>query len=187
MSREYEIKLEVTSNEATRIYHLIKNEMDGKQEFQKDIYYCPKNCDIKKFMEKKCVRIRTRNGKKTLDYKEIKNENNAFLQKLTEYSTQIEDDKNMDMILKRLGLISVLTVNKERVECVYKEMCKIALDKVDKLGWFVEIELLNCDGDELILENRIKKIIKDLALENIRINKIGYSNMLLNLIYGDEK
>lgn len=187
MSREYEIKLELTSNEAIRIYSLIKNELNGKQEFQKDKYYCPENVNIRRFMEKRCIRIRVRNGKKTLDYKEIEDENNVFLQKLTEYSTEIEDENSMDMILQRLGMISVLSINKERIECVYKEMCKIAIDKVEKLGWFIEIELLDCNGDELTLENRIKEIIQDLKIENIRINKIGYSNMMLNLIYGEEK
>lgn len=186
MSREYEIKLELTSAEAIRIYNLIKNKLNGKQEFQKDRYYCPKNINIRRFMEKRCIRIRVENEKKMLDYKEIEHENNTIFQKLIEYSTEIEDENCMDMILQRLGLILVLSINKERIECIYKEMCKIAIDKVEKLGWFIEIELINYDGDELTLENRIKEIIEDLNIENIRINKIGYSNMMLNLIYGEE-
>lgn len=184
--KEYELKLELSKTEGERIYNLIKDKLNGKQEFQKDIYYCPNNEDVKEFMKKKCIRIRIKENKKTLDYKEIIDENNEYMQKMKEYSTEIDNVENMELILKELGLNSILEVYKERIECIYEKFYKIAIDNVQKLGWFVEIEILDVDIDEDIVKESMQKIIKyDLDIKTVKINKTGYSNMLLNLLYGE--
>ncbi|WP_125140112.1 class IV adenylate cyclase [Clostridium transplantifaecale] len=186
-NKEFEVKLELTPEEAQEIYRYLVNDLNGIPEIQKDIYYCPVQSDVRQYMNTKCVRIRTRNKKITLDYKEIIDEKNTYIQKLTEYSTGIEDDTSMDLILRELGLVAVLKVQKERVESIHKEIFKIALDNVEDLGWFIEIELLNHDGDESVIENKMIKVIEELGIKEVRINKTGYSNMLLNNHYGEEK
>lgn len=186
-NKEFEVKLELTPEEAQEIYGYLVNDLKGVPEIQKDIYYCPVQSDIRKYMQTKCVRIRTRNKTTTLDYKEIIDEKNAYIQKLTEYSTGIEDETSMELILRQLGFEAVLKIQKERVECIDKDIYKIALDHVENLGWFVEIELLRHDGDETAIENKMKQVIEDLGIKVVRINKTGYSNMLLNNQYGDEK
>lgn len=184
--KEYEVKLELSKTEGERIYCLIKDKLNGKQEFQKDLYYCPNNEDVREFMKKKCIRIRIKDNKKTLDYKEIIDENNEYIQKMKEYSTEIGNVNDMEIILKEVGLNSILEVYKERIECIYKKNYKIAIDNVQKLGWFVEIELLDVDIDENIVKETMQKIIKDdLNIKTVNINKTGYSNMLLNLQYGE--
>lgn len=186
-NKEYEVKLELTPEEAQEIYRYLVNDLKGVPEIQRDIYYCPVQSDVREYMKTKCVRIRTRNKKATLDYKEIIDERNTYIQKLTEYSTGIEDETSMDLILRQLGLAAVLKIQKERVECIHNKIFKIALDNVEALGWFIEIELLNHDGDEISIENKIKNVIKDLGINDVRINKTGYTNILLNNRYGEEK
>ena len=185
MSREYELKLELTEGEATRIYTMMKRCSNETVEKQIDKYYCPVSSDPKEFMQTKCIRIRMQGEKKTLDYKEIVDENSTYMQKLIEFSTGIDNENSLEEILKRLGLKKILTVQKDRTESIYKNDCKISLDKVDQLGWFIEIELLDTTLEESILENKIKSIINELGITEIRINKQGYSNMLLNLLYGE--
>lgn len=186
-NKEFEVKLELTHDEAEKIYNFIRDDLKGKLEWQKDIYYCPDGVNIKAFMEKKCIRIRTHNNIKTLDYKEIIDENSKYMQKLVEYSTEIENENSMSIILQQLGFKPVLEVNKKRIESIYKEIFKVALDNVEKLGWFIEIELLQFDYDENILEKLMKNAIKDLGIKIVRVNKIGYSNMLLDINYGEKK
>ena len=53
----------MTNDEAIKIYSFIKNELQGKQEFQTDVYYCPQSMNVKEYMEKKCIRIRTQKDK----------------------------------------------------------------------------------------------------------------------------
>lgn len=186
-SREYELKLELTEDEADRIRDFLVSRLNVEIQRQEDTYYCPAEYDVRRYMERKCVRVRSQNEIYTLDYKEIINEESVYVQKIMEYSTQISDPVSVDEILKHIGFRRTIVISKERVECRYKNKYKIALDYVRDLGWFLEIELLECNADEAILEEQMRSILQELNVIEIRINKKGYSNMMLDVKYGEGK
>ena len=177
-NREFEVKLELTEAEALFVQKKLSGKELQKGSYQKDRYYCPAGIDSRKFMQKSCLRIRTQDGKISLDYKEILSQHDAYIQQLIEYSTMIADAQIMDAILRQLGLSHVLTVEKKRQEYIYNSIYKIAIDHVDMLGYFLEIEMLD---ESKTSASWIDAIIKDLNIGEVRINKTGYSNMIMDL------
>ena len=68
-----------------------------------------------------------------------------------EYEVEIDDDKNLDKIFQILGLEKIAIVNKVRNTYFYLNKYEVALDYVDNLGYFIEIEVTKYD------ENAIKE------------------------------
>ena len=58
-----------------------------------------------------------------------------------EYEVEIDDDKNLDKIFQILGLEKIATVSKVRNTYFYLNKYEVALDYVDNLGYFIEIEV----------------------------------------------
>lgn len=176
----------ITKQEAELIKAKMELEEQVKTCRQKDVYFYLKNEDVFQYMRKKCVRIRNANGKFSLDYKELFDESNEYMQKMEEYSTEICDEEQLEKILEKIGLCKAVTVCKERIGCIYKKRYQLSLDFVENLGYFLEIELLSIDADDAALAGCIKDVIEELGIQKIVINKSGYSNMLLQKMYGDE-
>lgn len=103
---------------------------------------------------------------------------------LCEYSTYVGNLKQINGILNVLGFKEIMQVHKKRIEGVYEKKYKIALDNVNYLGWFLEVELINVNIDEIDANMFAKNIIKDFGIKEVCINKEGYSNMLLAKYYG---
>lgn len=176
--REFEVKLELTNEEAVFIKEKLNGQIKRPSSCQIDRYYCPEGTDSRKYMQEKCLRIRTQDGEVTLDYKEIISQHDIYMQQLIEYSTIIADAQIMDAILNQIGMRHILSVTKRRQEYIVDSIFKIALDYVEQLGFFLEIELLD---ETKFSENWVTNIIKELNISEIRINRMGYSNMLLDL------
>lgn len=177
-NRELEVKLELTEEEALYIREKLADKELKTDSYQNDRYYCAAGVDGRKYMQKKCLRIRTQDEKVTLDYKEILSQQDTYMQQLIEYSTVIADAQSMDAILGQLGLRHILTVTKKRQEYVYESIYKVALDYVDRLGFFLEIELLD---ETKASASWVDSIVKEFKIGEIRINRKGYSNMIMDL------
>lgn len=184
--KEYELKIQITGTEAERIRKIIASTKSGEIFQQEDIYFYPKEMNVFEYMNKKCIRIRRNNNVNSLEYKELFDDTNVYMQKMVEYSTDISDADQMQNILMKIGLCKSITVKKERWQCTYKNQCKLCLDFVAELGCFLEIELLNTKEEDAILIARIQKVLRELGISEIKINKAGYSNMLLKKKYGGE-
>ena len=63
---------------------------------------------------------------------------------------------------------------KKRLKYIYKNIFEIVLDKVDDLGYFIEIEALEDLGGIEETRRRVVAIIKDLAVKNFRQDLRGY-------------
>lgn len=183
-NKEYELKLQITESEAAVIRNLMESSGNTTMNRQKDVYFCPSNVSVPEYMDKKCIRIRNEKQSISLDFKELVDDSNALIQKLDEFSTVIEDSLQMEKILERIGLQKVIVVNKERMEYSYKDICLLALDHVEELGYFLEIELIHVEEKDSSLTECMQGIIKELGIGQMVINKCGYSNMLLKKKYG---
>lgn len=181
---EVEIKLEISLQKYTDLCDKLQSECEIiHKSTQKDIYYSPRHCDF--FADKdKCLRIRKSDSWATLDYKQIhfgKDDDETYMD---EVSVVIGNISKMEKLLSYLDIERILCVEKERVEYRYKDCCKIALDKVKNLGYFIEIE---SDEKDLSVEDANKlvySVVDDLGLNSENKNTEGYSNLLYKKIYG---
>lgn len=184
--KEYELKLQITKDEAEKIQKeiILKNPFDICE--QEDIYFYPSGENVFEYMNRKCIRIRTTNEKSSLDFKELFDDTNTYMQKMVEYSTDISNTEQMEKILNEVGLCRAVTISKKRWQCIYNDQYKLCLDHVRTLGYFLEIELLNTKDADEVLDKRIQDVLDELYISEIVINKAGYSNMLLKKLYGEQ-
>ena len=99
-----------------------------------------------------------------------------------EYEVEIDNDKNLDKIFGILGLEKITVVNKTRNTYLYLNKYEVALDYVDNLGYFIEIEVKKYDDNVIKEYDNLIKIAKDLNLNLNNIDKRGYP---YHIIYKD--
>lgn len=177
MNKELEIKIEVSLD----IFIKLEKEISTKGEklaekTQEDIYYSPSDESFYDHGDK-CLRIRKEEKEIYLSYKQIYHErlNDRFID---EYETKIGDFDSMDQILSALKFRRDIVVKKHRKEFAYGDKFLIALDEVEGLGHFIEIENKN-EGKSI--EQRNKELVQlaiSLGLDLSMQNEEGYSNML---------
>ncbi len=133
-------------------------------EKQYDIYYNAPDKDYRKTDE--ALRIREipdgDDFKRILTYKGPKIDTESKTRKEIEVS--IDNTDNMNDILNSLGFKAAAVVNKIR-RIFYYDDYTITLDKLDYLGYYMEIEYV-CDEDEDITEIRdnIKEVFSKLGI-----------------------
>ena len=170
---ETEIKIKLSKDE----FEIIENIMKNKAEFlknsnQHDTYYQPL---YRKFLKEnketinEWLRIGIRGNKKILNYKNWYD--NMYCD---EYEVEIDNDNNLDKIFGILGLEKIAVVNKIRNTYLYLNKYEVALDYVDNLGYFIEIEVKKYDDDAIKEYDNLIKIAKDLNLNLNNIDKRGY-------------
>ncbi len=171
---EIEIKVRVPS------IHLIRNNIissGGKRTeklTEKDTYYNAPHRDFGETDE--ALRVREAGGKVQVTYKGPKD--TILGSKIREeINLGIESAPVFDTIITRLGFREVATVTKER-EYFQLDDFSIALDEVNTLGSFVEVELIT-DSDPAEAAERIDRIAEKLEIKGERI-VISYLELLLS-------
>ena len=138
-----------------------------KIEHQKDTYFNnPSYRDFEKSDEALRIRNTTINNEESqiiLTYKGPKMDDVSKTRK--EIEVNIENSKNASLILENLGFKPAADVEKNRTTYSFNEYI-ITLDKVHKVGKFVEIEKEMSEGEDFkeALDN-IFKIYKKLGIE----------------------
>lgn len=175
--KEIEIKLEINLSEYQTLIQLFYEKAKLlKKRKQVDVYYSPEGENYYDYGDR-CLRIRTENQKSILCYKRIYDES-LPTQYIEEYETQIDDADMIQHILEALHFKREIIVDKFRVEFLYEDVYLVALDKVEGLGYFLEIEHKD---EQVSIETRnaeLVGLVKKLCLDINRQNKEGYSNML---------
>lgn len=119
------------------------------------------------------LRIREENG---LNYITLKQRLNHL-----EYETVVKDLNVMNNILVALEYHKLVEVNKFRKQTSVNEF-NITIDKVDRLGTFVEIEKITNDKEKIeIIEHEILKFAKELGFTENDIEREKYDSMMLKL------
>ena len=90
----------------------------------------------------------------------------------------------MDKILRVLGMVQIVEVDKIRNSFIYKEKYEVALDYVDKLGYFIEIEIKKYTKTVMEECDELLKLAKELNLNLDNVDKRGYP---YHLIFSEEK
>ena len=180
---ETEIKIKLTKSEYENLQMFLEENAKFINETkQLDTYYQPsyrnflkdKTADITEWL-----RIGIRGNKKILNYKNWYN--NMYCD---EYEVEIDDEVNLEKIFTILGIEKLTTVNKLRKTYYYQNKYEIALDYVETLGYFIEIEVKEYNKTALEEYDSLLKLAKSLKLDLNHIDKRGYT---YHLIYREEQ
>lgn len=151
----------------------------GKIEKQNDIYFSPEHFPFfGGSIDNEALRIRVLDDKNVLSYKKFYYATEDEPAHCDEHEMEIDDIDKMKMILHDLRINEAFTLKKDRLIYNY-EGIEVALDVVDNLGYFVELEIKNqddIDGSSKIMNELINsfKITEDMR------NYEGYSYLLFN-------
>lgn len=168
---EIEIKIKLSEMEFQALEAQMQKEaVFLKRSRQVDTYYQPIH---RKFLDGDVIcewlRIGERGNKKILNYK------NWYDNKYCdEYEVEIDNAKNLDKIFQILGLEQIALVDKVRSTYFYLDKYEVALDYVEKLGYFVEIEVKQRDHSAMNEYDLLLKTAKNLHLNLQHIDKRGY-------------
>ena len=179
---ETEIKIRLSKDEFENIELFMKKcSVFLSENTQIDTYYQP---TYRKFLKEdnesidEWLRIGVRGNKKIINYK--KWYENKYCD---EYEVEVDDENNLDQIFKVLGLEKIAIVNKVRKSYLYLNKYEIALDYVQDLGYFIEIEVKKYDTSIMEEYDELLKFAKRLNLNLDHLDKRGYP---YHLIYGSK-
>ncbi|WP_298668105.1 class IV adenylate cyclase [uncultured Methanofollis sp.] len=131
---------------------------------QQDVYY---NHPVRDFgRTDEALRVRYEGDRCTLTYKGPKLATKGTKTR-EEFNLAVESGENLEEILTRLGFVRSAEVRKHREEFAIGT-ASVALDEVDGLGSFVEIEVMAHDADEEA-EKEIEQIKGELGIEGPHI------------------
>ena len=171
---EIELKVRVNSLE-----HVRRKLEQRKARFcgrvhEHDVYYNAPHRDFSSTDE--ALRVRYADGKAVVTYKGAKIKN-LGLKAREELNTAIQSGEIFENILARLGFVRTAEVNKwrENYSC---GNASVALDDVEHLGTFVEIEVL-ADADAQNAKTGIERLAKELGVEGKPI-LASYLELLLS-------
>jgi len=177
---EIEIQVNIENNKSL-IDFLEKNAEFKKESHQIDEYFSPAH---RNFIEvrpvKEWLRLRDSGGKHSINYKNWHYGESGKSHYCDEYETKIEDLDQLKKILDVLNFKSVVKVDKIRKTWIYKDY-EVAVDSVEGLGDFVEIEYIGKDekaNPKKITEEMIN-FLKSVGCGKISRNYVGYPFQLL--------
>lgn len=168
---ETEIKIKLSEKEYKDLKLLLeKNGKYIKEIHQKDTYYSPSHRDfIAPEYPYEWLRIGERGNQIIVNYKHWYPEGAANNTYCDEYEVEIDDAVNMDKIFKVLDLKEIAVVDKNRITYFYLDKYEIALDTVEELGYFVEIEVKRYDSDPV---EEYENLLKTAAYFHLNLNNL---------------
>jgi len=171
---EIELKAKVSSLEPVRKRLLERHATFCGRVHEHDIYYNAPHRDFSETDE--ALRVRYVEGDAVVTYKGAKIKD-LGLKAREELNTAIESGEVFEHILARLGFVKSAEVNKWR-ENYRLDNTSIALDDVEHLGTFVEIEVLAETGTAQATTG-IGRLAKELGVEGEPILQ-SYLELLLS-------
>ena len=150
------------------------------QEHQKDLYYTP---SYRNFLAEKHVsewlRIRESDAGDSICYKDYhKKEAGAKTVHCDEFETRIDDAAALKKIFSAIGIRQIAIVNKKRSIFNFKQ-AEIAIDIVDELGAFLEIEAKGDFGSVDEAKAYLHATMSELGIQVGEQDFVGYPYLLL--------
>lgn len=175
--QEIEIKFRVEDVERVKDILLAEGCVFSEELNQKDTIFVPDLNHTENGEGKVFVRIRKVNDKILLTLKK----QTARIMESKEIEFEVSSFEKAYDFLETLGLVKWVTVEKKRVETIYKNY-NICIDSVNRLGNFVEIEIVTEDKEHTeVYEQEILDLASTLLIDmNNRINSF-YDTMIHEL------
>ncbi len=172
---ETEIKIKLSKREYDDMKILLESSKFISETRQIDTYYEPKYRPFLKSREiDEWLRIGIRGNKKILNYKHWYD--NKYCD---EYEVEIDSDTSLEKIFKVLDINPIVVVDKTRCTYRYLDKYEIALDYVQNLGYFIEIEVKEYSEDPFSEYDNLLNLAIKLGLDLKNIDKRGYPYHLL--------
>ena len=131
-----------------------------------EYYYDPKRDTLKPSKDDElyhCLRLRTKNNKHYITYKDDVYDNNKWLYS-NEYETKVESIAMIKEIFNKLGLVRFIEINNKKETYTYNNY-EIVIEEVKDLGIFMEVEYCtNEDVDVKLIKKEIQNFIDSLEL-----------------------
>ena len=170
---EMEIKIKLTKEEFEKLNKYMKSVGTYLlHSNQQDIYY---QSDYMDGDINKSIRLRLSGNKKILTYKTYNN--NMYCE---EYEVEIDNSNNLQKIFDFMGLKKVAEVKKERRVYSYQDKYAVFLDRVENLGYYLEIEVKGTIKDFYEEYDNLLKGCRYLGLNLNNIERKRYPELLLN-------
>lgn len=120
----------------------------------------------------KALRIRKQNGKTLLTLKERQEIEMSSI----EHETEVSDPFATEKLVKLLGYMEYVRINKKRIKTEYKEL-EICIDEVEDLGNFIEVEKMS-DGDSVKTQEELFKFLERLGIKRSDRETRGYDTLV---------
>lgn len=174
--REIELKFKV-ENLNDIITFLEKNNCELSSVMkQNDTIYVQDLNDVESKEGSIWLRVRKTNDVVELNYKK----QSAKKMESEEIEFEVDSYEKANAFLKALGFKEWVQVNKKRRYSKYKDY-NICIDEVERLGSFIEIELLVKEQDDINYEEQLLTVAKEMGIDaNNRINS-HYDTMISEL------
>ncbi len=156
---EYELKARVDDLAPVRDALAAHGARRDGERAEHDVYY---NHPARDFaVTDEALRVRYTEGRAVMTYKGAKLAGTG-LKAREELNLTVEDGAVLETVLVRLGFRPVAAVNKRR-ELWTLAGASIALDEVESLGTFAEVEIIGEEGDDTV-EERVHAIAGSLGI-----------------------
>jgi|SRR3989344_3263887 len=129
---------------------------------------------------KKSLRVRHRKGFYEVNFKQRVSYNSGIHAK-NEREFKVSDIDNFLSLIKDFGFEKWLRKEKETELYEIKKGFHIEINRVDKLGWFMEVEYLCGEKEIAKARKEILILLKKLGVRKNEIVKDGYTKMLWDL------
>ena len=97
-----------------------------------------------------------------------------------EYEVEIDNSNNIMKIFDFIGLKKITEVKKERMIYSYQDKYEVSLDKVDNLGYFIEIEVKGTINNYFEEYDNLLKNIRNLGLKLNNIEQKRYPQLMIS-------
>ncbi len=174
--REIELKFKV--NNLNEIIEKLedKNCKLSEKLVQYDTIYVENLSNVESTEGSIWLRVRKENDKIELNYKK----QSKNLMESEEIEFVVSSYEKANLFLKSLGYKPWVEVNKIRRNTKYKD-CNICIDEVEKLGSFIELELLINKNDDIDYEHQLLDIAKELNIDTENRVNSHYDTMIYEL------
>ncbi len=178
---EIEIKIPLDENDFFRVRAVLETiSKFVKKSEQTDDYFTPAH---RNFVEPEFpfewLSIRTRDKKAILNYKHFYPENVKTFTHCDEFESEIKDVEQLKKVFSVLDFKKLITVEKQREIYIYNDEFEIALDKVKKLGHFIEIESIKDFGGIELTRKKLFEFAKKIGIDISEAGKRGYAYLLM--------
>src|SRR3989344_7460782 len=177
-NQEIELKLPLTPLQ----YKQIKAKIPKIAKYIKSSHHIDDYYDLtgRSFLDVKYpyewLTVRKRDSKVHLNYKHWYPENTKYTEYCDEFETEIKNPDSLEKMLLALGFEKIISVIKKREVYLYKNSLEIALDKVEELGYFIEIEAVKDFGSIKNARDQIFKFTESLGLKRRKTVPGGYAS-----------
>ncbi len=178
---EIEIKIPLDESAFLKVQKQLDDSAELlKREQEIDDYFTPVH---RNFLEPQFpyewLRLRRKGNVVVITYKHFYPENVEKTTHCDEFETNIENADCVLKIFSALDFKKLVTVDKARTTYRYKDEFEIALDIVQDLGHFIEIETIKDFGSISAARERLFELAKQLGIDTSNYNLRGYPFMLL--------